>query len=131
MRNNTARLVYRRDDSTFNTEAWGEYRDLSYKESPDDRDVREVGVSLDYHITPLITTGIDGRYNRTKEDDTGRKDERYLIRANIAYELSRKLRTRFDVRYRHKDSNESDNEYKEYSAFISLVYGFTDVSRPR
>jgi hypothetical protein len=131
LRNNTARLAYRRDDSTLNIEAWGEYRDLSYKESPDDRKVKEVGTRLEYRITPLVTTGLRGEYNRSEEKDTGRDDDRYIIGADIAYNLSRKLRTKFDLRYQQKDSNESDNEYKEFSAFIGLVYGFSDVSRPR
>jgi len=130
LRSNTARLTYRRQDSTLNAEVWGEYRDLDYKESPNDRDVKETGARLDYRITPLITTGVLGRYNRTKEKDTGRTDKRYTIGANIAYQLSRKLRTKFDIQYRNKDSTQSDSEYSEISAFISLVYGFRDLSRP-
>jgi hypothetical protein len=131
LRNTTARLLFRREDTTFNADVWGEYRDLDYKESPNDRDVREFGTRLDYRVTPLVTTGVNGRYNRTKEKDTGRRDKRYIIGADIAYQLSSKLRARFDVRYQNKDSNESNEEYKEFSAFVSLVYGYADVGRPK
>jgi hypothetical protein len=131
LRNTTARLLYRTEDSTFNADVWGEYRELDYHESPDDRDVYEVGTKIFYHVTPLITTGVNGRYNRTKEKDTGRTDKHYVIGADIAYKLSRKLRARFDLRYQNKDSTVASDEYKEFSAFINLVYGFSDVTRPK
>jgi hypothetical protein len=105
---------------------WAEYRDLQYKESPNDRDVREVGAELTYQITPLFNGGVSGSYNRTKEKDTDRKDEEYIIGGNLGYDLTSKLRTRFDIRYRNKDSTLSVDEYSEFSAFISLVYGFAD-----
>jgi hypothetical protein len=130
LRNNTVRLTFRRQDSTLNAEVWGEYRDLSYKESPDDRDVKEFGTRLDYRITPVITTGVIGRYNRTKETDTDRRDTEYLIGGNVSYRLTRKLITKFDLLYRDKDSTRSRDEYTEVSGFISLVYGFRDLSRP-
>jgi hypothetical protein len=126
LRNNTARLSYTRQASTLNADVWAEYRDLSYKESPDDRDVRAVGAELIYQITPLFNGGVSGSYNRTKEKDTGRKDEEYIIGGNLEYDLTSKLRTRFDIRYRDKDSTRSADEYSEFSAFISLVYGFAD-----
>jgi hypothetical protein len=126
LRNNTARLSYTRQASTLNTNVWAEYRDLQYKESPNDRDVREVGAELTYQITPLFNGGVSGSYNRTKEKDTDRKDEEYIIGGNLGYDLTSKLRTRFDIRYRNKDSTLSVDEYSEFSAFISLVYGFAD-----
>jgi len=130
LRNNTARITFSRQDSTLGAEVWGEFRELSYKESSDDRDVQEAGARLEYRISPLITTGINGRYNRTNEQDTKRRDKRYTIGANLDYQLSRKLRAQFDVQYRDRDSTESNGEYSEFSTFISLVYGFQDLTRP-
>jgi len=130
LRNKIVRLTFRRVDSTFNTDIWGEYRDLDYKEAPNDRDVKEVGASADYRIAPLMVTGAYGRYNRTKETDSGRRDKTYIIGGNVAYNLSRNLRTKFDLQYRNRDSNRSRQDFKEFSAFISLVYGFRDLTRP-
>jgi hypothetical protein len=61
VRNNIVRLTYRREDATLNTEVWGEFRDLDYEGDVSDRDVREVGADLDYHVTALLTAGIFGR----------------------------------------------------------------------
>jgi hypothetical protein len=131
IRNNIVRLTYRREGSTLNSEAWGEYRDQDYKETPDDRDVKEIGVRLDYRVTALFTTGIYGDYNRTEEDDTDRRDKRYRIGGNLGYNLSRKLRTNFDLRYQNKDSTQANREYSEFGAFVSLIYGFDDLSRTK
>ena len=130
LRNNIFRLTFRRVDSTFNTEAWTEIRDADYKEAPDDRKVWSFGATVDYQVAPLVTTGASGSYNRTKQEDTGRKDETYVLAANVVYKLSRDLRTRFELQYQNRDSNESGDEYKVFSGFISLVYGFRDLSRP-
>ena len=131
LRNNTARLSYVMQASTLYTNVWAEYRDLSYKETQDDMDVREVGAELTYSITPLFNGGVSSFYNRTKQKDTGRKDTEYFIGGNLAYDLTRKLRTRLDLRYRTKDSTVSSSEYNEFSAFISLVYGFANSSAVR
>ena len=131
LRNKIARLLYRRKGSTLLARAWGEYRDQDYKESPNDRDVKEIAATLDYRVTALFTTGIYGKYNRTKEKDTGRRDKRYKIGGKVGYNLSRKLQASFDLRYQNKDSTQADREYSEFSAFVSLVYGFNDLSRPK
>jgi hypothetical protein len=127
LRNKIARLVYRREGPTLAANVWGEYRDQEYKETPNDRDVQEIGAELDYRVTALLTTGIYGTYNRTKEDDTQRRDKRYKIGGNVARNLSRKLRAVLDVRYQNKDSTESNKEYSEFSTFVSLVYGYSDL----
>jgi len=130
LRNNTVRLEYLRQDATLNSRLWGELRDLDYKESPDDREVQEVGVALDYSVTALLSSGLSLRYNRTKESDEDRTDHRYEVSGNIGYRLSPKLTSKLDLRYRKRDSTEDIDEYSEMSAFVSLVYGFGQVSRP-
>jgi hypothetical protein len=137
VRNNILRLTYRREDATLNTEVWGEFRDLNYEGdqggqgSQSDRDVREVGANLDYRVTAALTAGVFGRYTRTKETDTDRKDKEYSITGTIGYQLTRKLRTNLDLRYQDRDSTGGlGNEYSEFSTFVRLVYGFARVQRP-
>lgn len=127
LRNKIARLTYRREGTTLTANVWGEYRDRELKETPADRDVREIGAKLDYRITALLTAGIYGKYNRTKEDDTQRRDKRYEIGGKLAHNLSRKLRAVFNLQYQNKDSTQANKEYTEFSAFVALVYGFSEL----
>jgi hypothetical protein len=123
LQNNTFRLTYLRQDSTFNTQVWTELRDLDYKESPDDREVQDYGVDLGYRITPLLTTGLDGRYTRTRQTDVDRTDKEYSLGGRVGYQLSPKLSCNLDLRYRDKDSTLSTDEYQEFSVFAGIVYG--------
>jgi hypothetical protein len=82
-------------------------------------------------VTALLSTGIFGRYTRTKETDSDSDQKYYSITGTVGYQLSRKLRTTFDLRYQNQDSNGgSANEYSEFSSFVRLVYGFARVERP-
>ena len=136
VRNNILRLTYRREDATLNTEVWGEFRDLDYQggqsdqDDQSDRDVWDVGANLDYRVTASLTAGLLGRYTRIDETDINRRDRRYSITGTVGYQLTRKLRTNFDLRYQNQDSNSPVNEYSEFSAFVRLVYGFARVERP-
>ena len=124
LRNKIFRVEYIRTDSTLNTNIWTEFRNLDYKESPDDREVKEIGAELDYQVTAVLSTGIYGRYNKTKETDINREDKRYATGVTAGYRLSRKLSTRLDLQYRKKDSTSNNDGYTEYSAFVGLMYGF-------
>jgi hypothetical protein len=131
VRNNIARLTYRRAGTTLDTAIWGEYRDLDYEGEESDQDVREVGVDLDYRATARLTTGIFGRYTLTDNADRDGDETRYSITGTVSYQLSEKLRTTFDLRYQNQDSDgDSTNEYSEFSSFVRLVYGFARVERP-
>jgi hypothetical protein len=137
LRNSILRLTYRREDTTLNTEVWGEFRDLDYEGgqgdqgSQSDRDVREVGANLNYRVTAALTAGIFGSYSRTKETDIDREDKRYSITGTVGYQLTRKLRTNLDLAYQNQDSKGGlSNEYSEFSTFVRLVYGFARVERP-
>ena len=130
LRNSIIRLEYLRQDTTLNSRLWGDLRDLDYKESPDDREVQAAGAELNYSVTALLSSGLTLRYNRTKESDEDRTDHRYEVGGNLAYRLSPKLTSRLEHRYRLRDSTDDIDEYSEMSAFVSLVYGFGQVSRP-
>ena len=116
--------------ATLNSRLWGALRDLDYKESPDDREVQEAGAAFNYPLTALLSSGLTLRYKRSKESDEDRTDHRYEVGGNLAYRLSPKLTSRLDLRYRKRDSTDDIDEYSEMSAFVSLVYGFGQVSRP-
>jgi uncharacterized protein (PEP-CTERM system associated) len=115
---------------TLNSRPWGELRDLDYKESPDDREVQAAGAAFNYPVTALLSSGLTLRYNRSKEIDEDRTDHRYEVSGNLAYRLSPKLTSRLELRYRLRDSTRDIDEYSETSAFVSLVYGFGQISRP-
>lgn len=127
LRNKIFRVSYIRKDSTLNSNIYTEFRDLDYKESPDDREVKEIGAQLDYQVTTVLSTGIYGSYNNTKESDMSNDYKRYQTGVTAGYKLSRKLSTRFDLRYQKKDSSSNNNEYTEYSAFLGLVYGLGSI----
>ena len=129
LRNSIIRLEYLRQDATLNSRLWGELRDEDYKEAPDDREVQSVGAELNYPVTALLSSGVSVRYKRTKLTEDNRTDKRYEVGGNIGYQLSRKLRSVFDLQYRKKDSTLDTDEYSEMSAFVSLVYGLGQVSR--
>ena len=85
---------------------------------------------MDYRVTAALSTGIFGRYTRTKETDTDREDKRYSITGTVGYQLTRKLRTNLDLRYQNQDSKGGlGNEYSEFSTFVRLVYGFARLDR--
>jgi hypothetical protein len=131
VRNSIVRLTYRRDDATLDTEIWGEYRKLDYEGQETDRDIREVGANLNYRATALLTTGISGQYTLTDEADANGDEKYYSVTGTVSYQLGRKLRTTFDLRYQNQDSDGgSVNEYSEFSSFVRLVYGFARVERP-
>lgn len=127
LRNKIFRVGYIRKDSTLNSNIWTEFRKLDYKESPDDREVKEIGGRFDYQVTPVVSTGIYGIYNKTKETDMNREDKRYATGVTAGYRLSRKLSTRLNLQYRKKDSSSNNDGYTEYSAFLGLVYGFGNI----
>jgi predicted porin len=137
VRDSIVRLTYRRDGYTFKTSVWGELRDLDYKTDQtdqtdqSDREVKEVGAQLDYRVTPLLTTSLSGEYTRIKQTDIGTRDDRYSVIGTIGYNLSRKLSAYFDLRYQEQDSDDGFfDEYKEFSSFARLVYGFGTITRP-
>jgi hypothetical protein len=78
----------------------------------------------------LLTSGAYATYNRTEQLDTDRLDEYYTVGGNLNYRFSRKLRGLFDLKYRTKESTAPAQNYNEFSAFASLVYGFGNVRRP-
>jgi hypothetical protein len=69
-------------------------------------------------------------YNHTEQIDTGEINGAYIVGANLGYSFSRKVRGLLDLKYRKKESTSVSQNYDEFSAFASLVYGFGNVLRP-
>ena len=87
-------------------------------------------MQFSHPVTQLLSSGAYVNYNRTKQLNTNRLDKRFTVGGNLRYNFSRKLHGLFDLKYRRKESTFAPENFDEYSAFVSLVYGFGDVRRP-
>ncbi|HFD79522.1 MAG TPA: hypothetical protein ENK05_03870 [Gammaproteobacteria bacterium] len=130
-RNNILRASYSRKGATLKTRLWGELRDLDYKETPQDREIQNLGIKFDYQARALLSSALYAKYKRTKRTDRDRTDKLYTVGGNIAYQMSRKLRAVFNLEYRNKDSTDDAQEYNEFSGLINLVYGYGDLVRKK
>ena len=130
VRNSLFNVDYVRDDASLNTRVWIKYNKLTYSENPLDKEIRALGVNVNYPVTRLLSSGVYMNYNRNKQLESGRLDKRYTIGGNLRYNFSRKLHGLFDLKYRQNESTTVSQNYDEFSAFANLVYGFGSVSRP-
>lgn len=130
IRNSIFNLAYLRDDASLHSRIWGEFRKLTYSDSPADRVIRTYGIDVGYPMTQLLASGAYIKYNRTKQLDTNRLDQYYIAGGNLKYNFARNLYSSFDIKYRFKQSTQPLAIYNEFSVFASLVYGFGDVQRP-
>ncbi|MBT8439366.1 MAG: outer membrane beta-barrel protein, partial [Gammaproteobacteria bacterium] len=130
IRNSIASFDYIRDDEPVSSRLWFKYNEITYSDSPLDRLVRAFGLQASYPIARLLSSSVYANYNRTKQLETDRLDERYTIGGNLKYNFSRKLHGFFDLKYRAKESTSVLENYEEVSVFVNLVYGFGGVSRP-
>jgi hypothetical protein len=127
IRNNNMSIVYRRTGDRLNTTIRGQVQDIDYQESPDDRRVYSLDAGIDYRVTPVIDSSVEGFYRYTNEDETDRTDKEYRVTGSISYHLSRDLRSEFAVRYRNKSSDLNTAEYNETAVFIGLIWGHGSV----
>lgn len=130
IRNSIFNLAYLRDDASLHSRIWGEFRKLTYSDTPADRVIRTYGINVSYPMTQLLASGAYINYNRTRQLDTNRLDQYYIAGGNLKYNFARNLYSSFDIKYRFKQSTQPLAIYNEFSVFASLVYGFGDVQRP-
>jgi len=123
-------LGYSREDGTLTSSLTGQLRELNYSETPNDRRIRSLDAVFNYPVTGLLTSGFYARYRHTEYIDAVRTDNSYTIGGNVRYQLSRKLNSLFDLKYRNRDSTLDGQNFDEWSAFVSLVYGFGRPLRP-
>lgn len=130
IRNSVANLVYSRKDGRLSSQISMRYNKITYSDNPLDREVRAFGLNVNRPITGLLSGGAYANYNRTKQLETNRLDKRFTVGGDLRYNFSRKIHGLFDLRYRKKESTLVSENYDEFSAFVSLVYGFGNVQRP-
>ena len=130
VRNSIVNLAYLREDASLNTRISARYHKVEYSDNPLDRIIRNFRLHFSYPVTPLLSSGAYVNYNRSKQLGTNRLDEKYTVGGFLKYNLSRKLHGLLDLKYRKKDSTSAPENFDEYSAFVSLVYGFGDVRKP-
>jgi hypothetical protein len=130
IRSQVISLGYSREDGTLKSNLTGMLRQLNYSESPNDRRIRSLKAALNYPVTALLSSGFYARYSHTEYIDTLRTDNNYTIGGGVRYQLSRKLNSSFDLKYRNRDSTLETRSYDEWSAYVSLVYGFGQPMRP-
>jgi hypothetical protein len=123
-------LGYFRQDGTLDSSLTGELSKLNYSESPNDRLIWNVNAVLNYPVTALLSSGFYARHNNTDYIDTSRIDNNFTIGGGIGYQLSRNLRSRFDIKYRNRDSTLDSASFDEWSVYASLTYGFGEPMRP-
>lgn len=130
IRNTGMSLGYYRVDRTLESSITGELRELNYSESLNDRRIKQLNASLNYPLTALLSGGLNARFRNTDLTDTDITQKRYAAGANITYQLSRSLRSQFDLFYRHEITSDLTRDYSAWSVYVNLVYGFGGPARP-
>jgi hypothetical protein len=130
IRNKVVALGFTRTDRTLETSLTGHIRDLNYSESPNDRRIVSLRAAFDYLVSETLTSGFYARYSNSDFTDIVRTDDNITVGANASYKLTRKLNGTFDLKYRNRDSTRATEDFDEWSAFASLVYGFGQPLRP-
>ena len=131
IRNSIINLAYLREDASLSTSIFARYNKLKYSDNTSlDRIIRDFGLQFSHPVTQLLSSGAYINYNRTKQIEDDRLDKRFIVGGNLTYNFSRKIHGLFDLKYRKKESTFAPENYDEFSVFVSLVYGFGDVSRP-
>ena len=130
IRSKVLTLAYAREDGVLESSLTGQLRELNYSESPNDRRIRSLNAVFNYPVSGLLASGFYARYRHTELIDLLRTDNDYTVGANLRYQLSRKLRGSFDIKYRNRDSTVEVQSFNELSAYVSLTYGFGQPLRP-
>jgi len=129
-RDNVINLTYSRDNVALKFNIWTELSKQDYEIALLDRDVRVIGMQLDYPVTAVFSTGMHTSYNRTDLTDFGRRDKQYSVGSNITYRLSRRLRLAADLKYQERSSTDNTVNYSETSLFVGLDYGYGELPKP-
>jgi hypothetical protein len=131
IRNKVMTVAYNRQDGALDSGLTAELRELSYSGAlNNDRKIRSLNAAFNYPLTVLLSGGFYARYRNTELIDATRMDNVYTVGANLGYSLSRNLRGKFDIRFNNSASTDDTQDYNEFSAFVSLVYGYGNVSHP-
>jgi uncharacterized protein (PEP-CTERM system associated) len=91
----------------------GSIEDQDDQTSNDDEKIKAVNVFWEHQMNRRLSFRVSGRYEHSKFEDDGRKDDEYLANALISYNLYRNVSAFASYLYRHKDSNDPTDEYEE------------------
>ncbi len=130
IRSTVANASYTRKDAAFDSLLWLRYNKLKYSENPLDREIRSFGLRTTHPLTRKVNGSYYLTYRSTKQLQTLRVDKDTTLGGNLKYKMSRKWHSLFDLKYRQKQSTTAAQNYNEFTAFASLVYGFGSVYRP-
>jgi len=130
IRNSIFSLLYAREDELLRSSVGAEYRKVKYSESPLDQVDKTLNATVGYPLTRKLTCEAYANYIYSKRLETVRVDKRTVVGGNIKYKFSRKLNGSFDLAYRDNNSTIDVESYEEFTAYVSLVYGFGEVYRP-
>ncbi len=130
IRNKLARLAYNREDDTLASKLWTEYQEVTYSDSPNDRNISTLGIDFNSPLTALLSSGFYTYYDKTRLTQRAENYTNLSVGFHLSYQHSRKLRSTLDIKYRKKQSTVFSQNYQENTIFYNLVYGFGRVSRP-
>jgi hypothetical protein len=129
IRNRILTIGYFRRDGTLGSSLTGQLREVNYSETPNDAKIKSLDAKFNYHVTALLSSGFFARYAHNEYIDTQIIDNNFTIGSNIRYQLSRNISSSFILAYRDRKSTEAIRDYTEWSAFLTLVYGFGQPRR--
>lgn len=130
IRNKLVSVGFTRTYRSLESSLTGQIRDLNYSESPNDRRIWALRGEFNFPVAAALTGGIYAVFNNTEFIDVVRTDDNTAVGAGATYMLTRKLSTNFDLKYRKRDSTLETQDFDEWSAYVSLAYGFGQPVQP-
>ncbi|MGB5518783.1 MAG: outer membrane beta-barrel protein [Gammaproteobacteria bacterium] len=130
IRNKVISLGYTHEISKLASSLTGQYRELNYSETPNDRTIWSLQAVFNYPVAAALTSGFYARYNNTDFTDTVRTDDNTTVGVNASYRLTPRLNGLVDLKYRNRDSTQATQNFDDWSAYVSLVYGFGQPLQP-
>lgn len=130
IRNKLLHLDYIHKGDQLKSRLWGELREVTYSDSPNDRRIKKLGLDISYPVTALLTSGFYSNYSNNDLTQQDRIDKQFSAGFDFSYQHTRKLRSVLDIKYRNKDSSAITSSFTETAVFYSLVYGYGNVYRP-
>lgn len=88
-----------------------------------DRTRLEYGLEGGWQMGSRVSAALGGTVIRTTFDNTTREDDDFVIRGQLSVRLSRTLQLALELNHLDRDSNNSDFDYTENQAFLTIRYG--------
>ena len=118
------RVTYLNTGSSVDTSFWISLDELTYAQSANDREVKNVGASLSYGLTSLVRSDTRLKYGDTTDLSSGRVDKLTGISSKLSYSYTRDIKANISLSYNKKDSTQAVKSYKAFSVFANISYGY-------